>query len=60
MKKQYLSLRKFKYITVGLTIHGSSFKDRHFVVKATETQQYRDFFNKAKHYFILFLFIEYL
>ena len=51
----HLSLTGFKLIRVGLTIHGSSLKNRHFVAKrATKTQEYN---KQAEHYFILFLVI---
>ena len=33
MNEQYLTSTGFKSIRVGLTIHGSSFKNRHFVAK---------------------------
>ena len=39
---------------VGLNIHGSSFKDKHFV----RTSEH--LFNKTKYYFISFTVINYL
>ena len=63
MNGLYLSSTGFKSIRVGLTLHGSSFKDRNFVwLCAEELLKFNNkhLLNKAEDYFILFVFIKYL
>ena len=55
MNAQYLNSTGFKSKIVGITMHGLSFKDRHFVAK-----ELLKLSNTAEHYFRLLLIFKFL
>ena len=59
IKGYYLSSTKFKSKSSGVTMHGSSFKDRNFVVKEL-LKLNNTINNNTEHCYIFFLIIKYL